>query len=268
MYIIEQLANLLRSKGTSEPPLIFENTQLEQVLGPRLIRKLAPDDEMYAGDLKQYWSVAFSALRFINLALLAADKTAPRSILDFPCGHGRVLRVLHAAFPQASLTAVDLNRSAVKYCAKTFGAQAVYAHQSPEQILLTGKFDLIFCGSLLTHLAAERWNGFLKLFCSHLEPGGVLIFTTHGDVSVDWLMTGKQTYGLKPAQIELILQAHQATGFGYQDYTAQSAYGISISSLPWVLAEAAKLPELQLVTCLPQAWSNHQDVYAYVRATE
>lgn len=264
MQIVKHLVEQFGLAHPQTPThLLFDRAVLEQRLAPRLIRELAPDDQMYDGDLAQYWDVAYSALRFINLALLAANQPAPRTILDFPCGHGRVLRVLQAAFPQARLTAGDLNRHAVDFCARTFGATPVYAHESPEQIQLTQKFDLIFCGSLLTHLKAERWPGFLSFFRTLLEPNGILVFTTHGEMSINWITNGKETYGLKPEQLTQLLTDYRNTGFGYQDYPVMSAYGISISAVPWVLAATGKLPDLHLVSCLPQAWLNYQDVYAY-----
>src|SRR5581483_10052394 len=76
---------------------------------PGVIRRISPRDEMYAGDADHYFGVGRSALRCVRLAMLAAGKQRVCRILDLPSGHGRVLRYLKAAFPEARLTACDLD---------------------------------------------------------------------------------------------------------------------------------------------------------------
>ena len=88
---------------------------------------------------------------------LKASSPPPR-ILDFPCGHGRVLRYLRAEFPQAEITACDLLRDGVDFCAANFGAIPVYSDPDPSRIgLPRDAFDLIWVGSLFTHFDAARW---------------------------------------------------------------------------------------------------------------
>src|SRR3954467_990164 len=128
-----------------------------------VISAIAPGDGMYLGDNRTYFRVGYSALRSIRLALALADKPDVANILDMACGHGRVLRMLKADFPRARLTACDINRGGVDFCAETFGATPVYSAERPEEIRLPGSFDLIWCGSLFTHFDRDRWPGFLDL---------------------------------------------------------------------------------------------------------
>src|SRR6516225_708731 len=107
---------------------------------------------MFSGDREAYLSVGRSALRCINVSLMVAGIEAEtiRTILDLPCGHGRVLRHLREAFPAANITASDLRRDAVDYCAKTFGARPLYSDEDVARIALApNSFDLIWVGSLL-----------------------------------------------------------------------------------------------------------------------
>ena len=55
-----------------------------------------------------YLSVGFSAMHIIVKALLTNLRRPPQSVLDFPCGSGRVTRHLRAMFPEAKIGACDL----------------------------------------------------------------------------------------------------------------------------------------------------------------
>jgi len=230
-----------------------------------LIKEISPNDEVFGDqNVDHYLRAGYSALRCIRLALLAAEKEPPGRILDFPCGHGRVTRMLKAAFPDAYLTACDFNRDGVDFCARTFGATPVYAKDNPGEIEMEGQFDFIWCGSLFSHLGAERWPDFLSLLHSLLAPGGLLVFSTHGRGVERRIGTGNCD-GIEPDQARVMLADYQHSGFGYQDYGVSPGYGISLSSLPWVLTELNKLPHLRLVMCQEQGWDSHQDVLAYLR---
>ena len=102
------------------------------------------------------------------------------SALDLPSGHGRVLRWIKAEFPDARLGAGDIDHDGVEFCAATFGATPVYGREDPADVEIDAPYELIWCGSLFTHLPPERWEGFLALFERALVPGGLLVFTTHG----------------------------------------------------------------------------------------
>src|SRR5260370_28242185 len=129
---------------------------------------------MFTDEPEVYFSVGWSALRCINISLMAAG-TEPASvgtILDLPCGHGRVQRYLREAFQNADITACDLLHDGVDYCAKTFGARPLYSDENPANIAIeANSFDLIWVGSLLTHLRADRWRDFLGLFERSLRLG-------------------------------------------------------------------------------------------------
>jgi SAM-dependent methyltransferase len=87
-------------------------------------REISSGDEMFTGNDVHYFDVGESALHCIETGLFAAQrsKSTVRKVLDLPCGHGRVMRFRRKAFPNAELTACDLNRDGVEYCAKSFGA--------------------------------------------------------------------------------------------------------------------------------------------------
>ena len=67
---------------------------------------------MYDG--KHYYKVGLSAIRCINEALKLAGLTKVGSILDLPCGSGRVLRFLVHQFPEAEITGCELEPGPVR----------------------------------------------------------------------------------------------------------------------------------------------------------
>ena len=241
-----------------------------------LIRDISPNDEMYNGDKlvgDWYWQVGRSALDVVSQCLAAARKPAAEvtRILDFPCGHGRVLRYLKSAFPQAGITACDLTRDGVDFCAKTFGATPCYSHEDPAKVPLEpDAYDLIWVGSLFTHLEAHRWKGFLELYASTLRRGGILVFTTHGDFIYN-RMQGIEypfNYGLSYWRDTLVKYEFERHGFGYAHYPGVNAYGISLSAPWWVCHQIGQVPKLTMLHFAARAWHHTHDVYACVRTSE
>jgi SAM-dependent methyltransferase len=216
---------------------------------PDVITEVSPDDRMYRPHLRRdYFVHGHWVLRSVKLALLAARKDEVRSILDLPCGYGRVLRQLAATFPEARLTACDLDRGGVEFCARVFGAAGVYSNEDPAKIELDGKFDLIYCGSLLTHVDADRWSAFLELFCSRLERGGVVVFTASGRRMAENIRSGERLYGLTEESVPGILADYEETGFGYRNWPDLDNYGLSLSTPGWVCRKLEEQPSLHLLT--------------------
>ena len=220
-----------------------------------------PADEAW----NHYFRCGRSALRVIRLALAAAGKADVRKVLDLPCGHGRVLRVLKAAFPDAELHACDLDRDGVDFCAARFGATPIDSHPDPARVALAGPYDLIWVGSLMTHLDAKRWPGFFELFRSALAPGGVCVFTCHGHTAAEMIRTGQAGYGL-PDPVAL-LRPYRKYGFAYTAYRGQD-YGVSLSSPAWVAGQLAAVRGARLLLYLERGWADHHDAVAWTLAPQ
>lgn len=230
-----------------------------------VIDTLDPADTMYTGDSMHYRRVGLSALKCVRLALLAAGKDEVSHLLDCPCGFGRVLRVFKAAFPAARLAACDLDRQAVDFCARVFGATPYYSNADPQRIELADRFDLIWCGSLLTHLPKDKFVGFIRVFESLLQPGGVLVFTIHGRRPAEWIQTGRRTYGLDASVLPTLIHSWCQDGFGYTEYPGQVDYGMTLSSPAWACAQLQQFDRLRIVLYSEAAWDDHQDVVACIR---
>src|SRR5438105_14682090 len=92
-------------------------------------RTLDPNDKENAAWLDEEWkfvhyfTVGADALRVIVAALTGNLRDVPQSVLDLPCGSGRVTRHLRAFFPDARLVACDLHDYHVKFFVDALGAE-------------------------------------------------------------------------------------------------------------------------------------------------
>lgn len=230
-------------------------------------REVSPNDEMFRAAPDHYFHWGRASMRTIAVVLRALGRDDVRRILDFPCGHGRALRMFAAALPEAELTACDIDRDGVDFCARTFGATPVYSDDDPARIEIEGPFDLIWCGSLLTHLDHRRWTGLLDLFESLLAPEGVLVFTTHGETIVRALRSGTLAFKVR-SPLDLIAH-YELHGFGYQDSLyadARTGWGISLSAPAWVCRFLEQQPGLDNLLYLSAGWNRHHDVFACGRS--
>lgn len=105
---------------------------------------------------------------------LLAEAPPFSRVLDVGCGEGALLREVAAAFPQASLTGVDLSPQVVEQNrARLPGArfEALDLAQGP----LDERFDLVLCSEVLEHLD-DLADGVAHL-AAMVAPGGSLLVT-------------------------------------------------------------------------------------------
>lgn len=226
--------------------------------------RISPGDGMYAGSGAHYFKVGLSAVRCIEAAIDVAKLASVKQALDLPCGHGRVLRFLVKRFPDAAITASDLDRKGVDFCARMFRAEPVYSQLNLSEFSLGRQFDLIWCGSLVTHLDAGGIRDLICFFFNHLSPNGVLVFTTHGQRAVQRMVNQEFDYGITRKAIASLIDTYREKGFGFADYPGQSGYGVSLTAPEWIRRETEKLG-LKEIYFREHGWDDHQDVYGFVK---
>ena len=224
--------------------------------------KIHYNDGMYDGDGDHYYKVGLSAIRNIDEALELVGLANPRNILDLPCGYGRVLRFLVHRFPAANITAGELDAGAVDFCVREFGASPAYSSPDLALLSLPSRFDLIWCGSLVTHLNAVGIRALLACFARHLVPGGLLMFTTHGERAIQRMLDREFEYGIEQEIIPSLISSCRETGFGYADYLNARDYGVSLTSPEWIREQTEEL-SLKEVYFRARGWDDHQDVYGF-----
>ena len=256
-----------RQRLLSDPAL----TDKQRELLKQVETRISPGDGMYAGNGAHYFKVGLSAIACIEAAIDASGLASVRSILDLPCGHGRVLRFLVRRFPEAKFIASDLDRKGVDFCVRTFGVEGVYSQWHLSEFLVDHQFDLIWCGSLITHLNETGIQDLLAFFTRHLGSGGLLIFTTHGERVIQRMLNRTFDYGIANERLPALIDSCRKEGFGFTDYprgsdygVSASGYGVSLTTPEWIGAEAEKLGLDEVYFC-EHGWDDHQDVYGFVR---
>jgi SAM-dependent methyltransferase len=236
----------------------------EQLKDGQVIEEISPDDVMYKSDPDRYFLLGRLAIETIGRFRALSGSAPIKTILDLPSGHGRVLRFLRAAFPDAVIAACDVDGDAVDFCAGTFDAQPIYSTVDLEAVPLQDRYDLIWCGSLFTHIHADQWRSLLRLFSGHLSDSGLLVFTTHGRTHADRLRSKRTTLGLSAWAANAIVSDYERFGFGYQNYAGREGYGISLSSPSWVCSQLALTSGLRVAGYHEQGWAESQDAVACV----
>ena len=226
--------------------------------------RIHPYEDMYTGDGRQYFSLSISAVRCIEAALEAAGAGTPNAILDMPCGFGRVTRSLVARFPEATVTVCDIRPTAVGFCARRFGAEGIMSSPVFEDLSFARAFDLIWCGSLVTHLDAPSTLALLDLFARSSRPGAVIVFTTHGDGVADAIKSGAD-YMLAPEGVGSLTRSYERSGYGYANYPSEPIYGVSVASPQWVRSHVGPRCGLREVYFAERGWDSHHDVFGFCK---
>lgn len=232
-------------------------------------RTLAPRDGMVTAGLEeQYFDLGRRALELIHFSSELCDKPHYPDILDLPCGHGRVLRWLRTHYGYANITACDLDRDGVDFCAKQFRANPVYSEPDLRQLPFQSQFDLIWVGSLVTHLNQERWLRTLDCLVKWVRECGVIVFTTQGRTVSSLLARGRKNVAENIDKAAL-LEEYARTGFAYQRYfesTPGEDYGMTLSSPAWVMHALQRYPDIIVRAYLEEVWGMQDVVILYKKA--
>lgn len=174
---------------------------------------------------EHYHRAGIEALRAIGFGLDGANVLEVRSILDFACGGGRVMRHLRAEFPAAEITGCDIWEEGLEFCRRTFGAKVFHTPEL-DKVSLPGSYDVIWCGSMLTHMGEDDWRAALELWRSVLR--GVLVFTSYDGAMLPNL-------GLSNAEEERMGDDYERDGFAFVANFAPG-FGEAIASEEWTLS--------------------------------
>ena len=104
-----------------------------------------------------------------------------KTALDFGCGCGRLLLAAVRRWPQIRWSGSDVDERGIQWCTQHLaGARVLVNSPLPPTPFSDGEFDLIWCGSVFTHLDEDRQDAWLAELVRILAPGGHLLASVHG----------------------------------------------------------------------------------------
>lgn len=243
---------------------------------PGIIGRVHYKDEMLYDESEEsiaiYLRAANSALENLEeaLTLAGSDFASVSSCLDFGSGHGRVLRLLQQKIHPPKITACDIDAEAIRFCAEEFGVRGLVSSTHLRDLELES-YGLIWVGSVLTHVDDMLCDEMLRVLGGHLQPGGVLVYSMHGELSYTNLT---HLYGAFYAEeADQILGEVLEQGYSYRPYDhvhvgyQAGAYGMTWHSEEHMVQKVQQLFEgrLELLKFSPHGWDQHHDVYMWIK---
>ncbi len=243
---------------------VYRRFRIGMVAVPGLPGRIHYNDLSYVPGQEQHYAYCGQdAVACLERSLGSAGRDLDRveRILDMPCGYGRVLRFIGQRWPNAQVDACELDAQALRFCATEFRARPIRSTTHLDRLSFPTTYDLIWVGSLFTHLDRSPFAKLMAALSRALDAGGVLVLTTHGDFSLTIL----EEYGsdMDPRVAESEYREH---GFSFARYPGgDSAYGLSLASPQFVRDCAAEAGQgrLELISFEARGWADHQDVHAF-----
>ena len=103
------------------------------------------------------------------------------TVLDFASGYGRLTRALVQKLPAERIHVADIYGKAIAWQVETFGVNGVVSVPDPAQLDHHGQHDIVFVGSLFSHLPTGLFHRWLARLYALVAPGGVLAFSVHDE---------------------------------------------------------------------------------------
>jgi hypothetical protein len=169
------------------------------------------------------------------------------------------MRWLRASHPDAQLSGCELQADALSFCAETFDAETWESSAHVEGLKAPRKYDLIWAGSVITHLSADKTEALFRKFLSWTNRGGMIVVTAHGRFAYARRAAGKY---IDEKCLPAIETEYERDGYGYSNHPGSKQYGISFLKPQWALDLICRLTQCRLVAYSERAWDGHHDVIA------
>jgi hypothetical protein len=125
-------------------------------------KTVSPNDHMYNTGPDWYYTVGLDGIRVILRSLAISQLNDVRSVLDLPCGHGRVGRHLRAAFPRAEIAFADIDADGADFCAEQFRGTAIYSQRGILVATVHGNWSKVVQAKHGAMIGPEEWQAILR----------------------------------------------------------------------------------------------------------
>lgn len=197
---------LLESENT------YEGARTEFPIPPQdlwLAYGKKPEDYLKSG--RSHCEIMFRLLDQTGFA-----KENCKHAMDFGCAAARMLRHLPAIIGhEANLWGVDIRADFIAWCSQHLTPEMNFATTTivPHLPFCERTFDLVFCGSVFSHIddLAQAW---LLELARVMKPGGRLYFTIHDENTVHRLKTRDKDHDLARKCSESSVYRESVDNFG------------------------------------------------------
>jgi hypothetical protein len=183
----------------------------------------------------------------------------PFELLEFASGYGCVSRHIRKVMPESILTTCDIHPQAIDFLTTKLGLTSILSDSVPEKVDFQKKYDAIFALSFFSHMPKTTWARWLKTLCEWTNPGGQVIFTTHGLIS------------------KKLFESHNPVfdedGFWFHPLSEQTdiphtEYGSTCVTPLFTLNTINDISKVGIKYFHEAAWWGHQDLYIVQRTSE
>jgi len=133
-------------------------------------REIAQHFNQAAADEEHFPSTIDPRIYHVQLILEHFGELSGRQVLDVGCGKGRFARVLHEAYPDASICALDLAEAMLRFVP---AGAAPCAGSMTALPFATEKFDCAYATESLEH--AVDIDAAVSEMCRVVKPGGRIV---------------------------------------------------------------------------------------------
>jgi SAM-dependent methyltransferase len=240
-----------------------------------------PPEDMWEGYGRSKEEYLASGLRHMRAMVEILEQRGARAeelerVLDFGCAGGRLLRFYPRKGTSQELWGVDISARYISWCQCNLSPPFLFATTTtqPHLPFEDNHFDLVYCGSIFTHVTdlADAW--FLELR-RVLRKGGHAYITIQDKTSMQAMLAryraappdaqSVKSYvkidgdpGTSPAGLQAVHEANRATGVASKDF-ASFAYAVDPFSnifydTPYLVEKWSRFAEVVSVT--PSAYGS------------
>jgi len=221
---------------------------------------VSPDDDIFRffashpdsrNPLRDYIADGWRTLCELQQVLDRVGKNLYRCprFLEFAAGHGRFTRHLARALPPGALAVSDVVPGSVAFLRRHWGVAGFDSAATPQALDIADRYDVVFALSLFSHLPDSTWRGWLRKLHDAVAPGGVLVFTTHGERAAR-----SSGVDLGPSGYAFFAASESKALIGAE-------YGTTFTSAPYVQDAVAAVAPRAKVMHVPTAFWSYQDAW-------